>query len=71
MKCFQCKRKIPLVDEQLCLCNGCKEHFCINHRGNHFLTCTLFFMKKKLEEQELLKRKIMEEATSKPKVPVF
>lgn len=71
MKCFQCKRKIPLVDEKLCLCNGCKEHFCINHRGNHFLNCTLFDMIKKEQEKKLLEKRMYDEATKAKQVEFF
>lgn len=63
MKCFQCKRKIPLVDELLCHCKGCTENFCILHRSEHFSTCSLFLMSKKVEEEKLLKEKMFKEAT--------
>jgi hypothetical protein len=71
MKCSVCKRKIPLVDEQLCCCKGCSENFCVNHRGEHTVKCTKFDTLKKQEEKSLLSKKILEEATHKKLVEII
>lgn len=71
MKCSDCKRKIPLVDEQLCICKGCNEKFCIQHRGNHFVSCEKFDQVKKNQEKTLLSKKMMEEATKGKQVEII
>jgi hypothetical protein len=71
MKCAECKRKIPLVDEQLCHCQGCLEKFCIAHRGNHFVACPKFDELKKNQEKLLLSKKMSEEATKPKQVDVI